>query len=180
MDKIFLIKPSLKYKIEYEEMMDEWEKYGGRIHPGALVRYSNKQKKNVTFEEWLKWIEEDKKEETCPSGAVPQDLFFLINKNDRILGAITIRHYLNKKMEINGGHLGVGVRPSERLKGYATKMIQLAMPIVKNEYGINKIMYTCDKENIGSVKAIKNNGGTFLDEIIDENGNKIHRFTVEI
>jgi predicted acetyltransferase len=157
MDQLILIKPLLKHKAEYEEMMDEWEKYGGRLHPRALRNYSDKQKRKVTFEEWLKWIEEDRGEETCPSGAVPQDLYFLVDKKERILGATTIRHYFDEKYTKNGGHFGVGIRPSERLKGYASKMIGLAILIAKNEYGIKEIIYTCDKDNIGSVKAIQNN-----------------------
>jgi predicted acetyltransferase len=180
MEKLFLVKPLLKHKPQYEEMMDEWEKYGGRLNPGALRNYSDKQKKKVTFEEWLKWIEEDRSKETCPSGAVPQDLYFLIDKNERILGAITIRHYLDEKYTKNGGHFGVGIRPSEQLKGYASKMIELALPIAKNEFGIKKIIYTCDKNNIGSAKAIQNNGGKFIEEIIEENKNIVQRYSIEL
>ena len=43
-----------------------------------------------------------------------------------IAGAVNIRHYLNESLLLNGGHIGDGVRPSERRKGVATKMIALA------------------------------------------------------
>ena len=180
MEKLFLTKPLLRHKKEYERMMDEWEKYGGRLHPGVLRRYSDMQKKNVTFEKWLEWIEDDRNKETCPTGTVPQDLYFLVNEKKVILGGITIRHYLDEKYTKNGGHFGVGIRPSERLKGYASKMIELALIIAKNEYGIKKILYTCDKDNIGSAKAIQNNGGRFLDEIIEDDGNIIQRYSIEL
>ena len=180
MNKLFLTKPLLKHKNEYEEMMDEWEKYGGRLHPGALRNYSDKQGKKVTFIEWLKWIEEDRSEENCPSGTVPQDLYFLVNKKERILGAITIRHYLDEKYTKNGGHFGVGIRPSERLKGYASKMIELALVIAEKEYGIKNLIYTCDKDNIGSAKAIQNNGGVLLEEIMEDTGNIIQRYSLDL
>jgi predicted acetyltransferase len=181
MDKIFLEKPLLQHKAEYEIMMEEWINYGGRIHPGALKNYYNNNPLNkVTYEKWLKWIEDDRHIETCPKGTVPQDLYFLVNENKVILGGITIRHYLDEKYTKNGGHFGVGIRPSERLKGYASKMIELALIIAKNEYGIKKILYTCDKDNIGSAKAIQNNGGRFLDEIIEDDGNTIQRYSIEL
>ncbi|MDR1330270.1 MAG: hypothetical protein LBK23_11795, partial [Oscillospiraceae bacterium] len=78
MGKLNLEIPKVKHKNEYEKMMSEWESYGGRINPGALRRYSNKEGKNVTYEKWRSWIEDDKKEEAWQIGDVPQDLYFLI------------------------------------------------------------------------------------------------------
>jgi len=175
MDKIFLEKPLLQHKVEYEIMMEEWINYGGRIHPGALKNYSNNNPLNkITYEKWLKWIEDDRHIETCPKGTVPQDLYFCINES--IIGAITIRHYLNEINSKNGGHLGIGIRPNERKKGYATKIISMVLPILKNKYGIKELLYTCDKNNTGSIKSIQNNGGILKDEIIGENGNLIQRY----
>jgi len=159
--------------------MDEWIKYGGRLHPGALKNYNNLMEK-ISFEKWLQWIENDRYEKTCPEGAVPQDLYFLVNINNRIFGAITIRHYLNEKFQLNGGHFGVGIRPSERQKGYGSKIIQLGLKIAKINYKINKIIYTCDYDNIGSIKAFEKNGGIFLDEIIIENDRRISRYKLDI
>ena len=34
--------------------MEEWETFGGRLNPGALRRYSKKQQRNVSYEEWRK------------------------------------------------------------------------------------------------------------------------------
>jgi predicted acetyltransferase len=46
---------------------------------------------------------------------VPATLFFLTNQNDHILGAIQIRHHINHPNLIEmGGHIGYGIRPSER------------------------------------------------------------------
>ena len=47
-------------------------------------------------------------------------------------------------------------------------MLSLALPIAK-ELGINKALITCDKNNIGSAKAIMNNGGILENEIGNEN-----------
>ena len=42
MKQLRLVKPTIEHKARYEEMMDEWEYFGGRINPGAMRRYSKK------------------------------------------------------------------------------------------------------------------------------------------
>ncbi len=65
MSELFLTIPTIKHKQHYEEMMNEWELYGGRLNPGAL------QRNGVAYEKWLVWIEDDRYENTCPQGSVP-------------------------------------------------------------------------------------------------------------
>ena len=79
-----------------------------------------------------------------------------------------IRHFLNEKLLNYGGHIGDSVRPSERRKGYATEQIRLALGKCK-ELGIDNVLMDCDKTNIGSAKAIQNNGGVLENEIYVEN-----------
>ena len=81
-----------------------------------------------------------------------------------MVGAVNIRHYLNESLLLNGGHIGDGVRPSERRKGIATKMIGLALRECR-QLGIDKVLMVCDRDNIGSAKSIMNNGGILENEI---------------
>ncbi len=81
-----------------------------------------------------------------------------------MVGAVNIRHYLNDSLLLDGGHIGDGVRPSERRKGIASKMISLALLECK-KLGIEKVLMVCNKNNIGSAKSIKNNGGILENEI---------------
>ena len=75
-----------------------------------------------------------------------------------------------------GGHIGDGIRPSERKKGYATQMIGLALEECK-KLGINKVLMVCDKENIGSAISIIKKGGILENELI-ENCNMIENCDV--
>ena len=75
-----------------------------------------------------------------------------------------------------GGHIGDGIRPSERRKGYATKMISLASEECKRR-GMDKSLLVCDKDNIGSVKSIDNNGGVLESEVL-EDGRLIQRYWI--
>ena len=166
-DLYVFAQPSGDHEKQYQEMMDEWEthqaKHGGRLNPGALCRYSNSQKRTVSYLEWLKWINDDRK--------AGQDLYFYIS-GDKIIGAISIRPKKNAQNIGLDGHCGFGIRPSERKKGYATKMLSMALPIIK-EYGINPLVITCDKENIGSAKVILNNGGILMDEVMGEKSEQL-------
>ena len=81
-----------------------------------------------------------------------------------IVGAVNIRHHLNEALLLNGGHIGDGVRPSERRKGIATKMIALALEECK-KLGICKVLMVCDRDNIDSAKSIRNNGGVLENEV---------------
>ncbi len=154
MEQLRLVQPAAKHKSRYEEMMDEWENFGGRINPGAIRRYSKKLGRNVSYEYWLGWMEEDRKE--------TQSLYFLM-QGERILGAISLRY---RSMGIDG-HIGFGIRPSERKKGYATRMLELALPLMR-EYGQNPVIISCAKDNVGSAKTILKNGGMLIEEVDDE------------
>lgn len=154
---IRLVKLSEEYKNQLFEMMDEWTSSGDTSHtPYAIFKndYHN-------FDYYLSHL--DVKEPT--NGLVPDSTFFAIDISRNIfVGAINIRHYLNEKLLLDGGHIGDGVRPSERRKGYATEIIRLGL-IECQKLGIKKVLMVCDKDNIGSRKSIINNGGVLENEI---------------
>jgi len=79
---------------------------------------------------------------------------------------------------LDGGHIGDGVRPSERRKGYATAMIALALDECR-KLGIEKVLMVCNKENTGSAKSIQNNGGVLENEINVE-GETVQRYWIQL
>lgn len=154
--KLKLVKLENKYKAQLFDMMDEWTATDEKIVPYAIRKtdYHN-------FEEYLGSLEETDES----NGLVPDSTFFCLDEERNIfVGAVNIRHYLNEKLLLNGGHIGDGVRPSERRKGVATQMIALALLECK-KLGIDKVLMVCDKENIGSAKSIVKNGGILENEI---------------
>jgi predicted acetyltransferase len=94
--------------------------------------------------------------------------FALLQAENKIVGAVNIRHNLNEALLRSGGHIGDGVRPTERKKGYATEMISIALEKCRG-MGLQKVLMTCDKDNIGSAKSIINNGG-ILENEYDKDG----------
>ena len=66
-----------------------------------------------------------------------------------------IRHELNEFLLKIGGHIGYGVVPEKRRKGYATSMLQKSLSYAKN-IPLDKVLITCDEDNFGSIKVIEN------------------------
>ena len=107
-------------------------------------------------------------------------MFFLLDiDTNRLIGAVNIRHYLNDYLLKYAGHIGDGIRPSERNKGYGKKMIALALAECK-KLSISKVLMVCDKDNVASAKTIINNGGVLENEFVDENGRIEQRYWIEI
>lgn len=99
--------------------------------------------------------------ETLPECWVLTTQFFYIRKSDnRLVGMIQVRHYFNDWLSRFGGHIGYSIKPCERRKGYATSMLRAILPYCK-DLSLGKILITCIDGNIGSEKAILNNGGVY-------------------
>ena len=156
--KLSLVKLSEEYKRHLNEMMEEWYATGENIIPYVIRRNDYKD-----FEYYMDNLEVKEGTENL----VPDSTYFCLDEErDIFVGAVNIRHYLNEALLRDGGHIGDGVRPSERRKGIATKMIGLALDECR-KLGIDRVLMVCDKDNIGSAKSIINNGGVLENEIID-------------
>ncbi len=70
-----------------------------------------------------------------------------------------------------GGHIGYIIRPSERRKGYGTKILALTL-MKAREKGYLRVMVTCDRDNVASAKIIEKNCGRYDGETISERTNK--------
>ena len=83
---------------------------------------------------------------------------------------VNIRHYLNDYLRKFGGHIGYGIRPTERRKGY--NKIQLYLTLLKaQKLGLYKVMLGCSVDNLGSDKTIKALGGILERCELDESDN---------
>ena len=98
---------------------------------------------------------------------------------EKIIGTIQIRETLNDALLNVGGHIGYGIAPSERRKGYATKMLALALNKC-HKLGIKNALITCDKDNIASARTAIKGGGVLENEFIEENGNVVQRYWINL
>jgi predicted acetyltransferase len=63
------------------------------------------------------------------------------------------------------GHIGYGVVPWKRNRGYANRALNQFLQEVRSE-GLPFIEITTDKTNVGSQRAIEANGGVLVEEFI--------------
>ncbi len=98
---------------------------------------------------------------------VPSPQFLYIRSSDRhLVGMIQLRHRFNGFLEKFGGHIGYSVRPSERRKGYATKMLGDCLPHCR-ALGLQSVLVTCLEDNEASRKTILANGGIYESTIFE-------------
>ena len=99
-----------------------------------------------------------------PADHVPSSFLFAFD-GERIVGRVTIRHQLNQVLRRAGGHIGYVVVPEFRGQGYATAMLRLALRFAHDRIGLDRVLATCDDDNVGSIKAIESNGGVLQDVV---------------
>lgn len=167
--EVKLLSPSWEHREQCIELLKEWKESEKEIHPGTLRRCPCIQNPIISQSKWLEWLAAEKQQ--------GQNLFFLIREDGRLLGAISIRPQEQGESLWINGHCGYGIRPSERRKGYATRMLRMAVEILQGQ-GINPVIVTCDQENIASEKTIIHCGGVQVGEIMDPDTGGINRIFV--
>lgn len=163
MEKFYLEKPTIIRKQQAIEYLEEHLEYDSKMHGmGGLDTYYK------NYEYWLERLKITENSKTCPEDKCPGYTYFLIReKDDKIIGMICIRYNLNEKMLIRGGHIGFGIRPTERKKGYNKINLYLGLKKCK-ELGLSKVLLTASDDNMGSFKTILALGGVLENKIIDE------------
>ena len=172
--KVRLIKLTKEYYNQLAEMIDEW-KIDQEINHTNRSPWAIFKNDYHDFDNYLEKLELKEPKD----GKVPDSVYFLLDEERNILlGAVNIRHYLNEYLLKYAGHIGAGIRPSERNKSYATEMIRLAL-IECKKLGINKVLMVCDKDNVASAKTIIKNGGILENEFINDDGNIEQRYWID-
>jgi len=173
MDKIILVKPDLSYADEIIKYKEESLEESPIINGSAgLDRFSS-------IEIWFEELKKRSCEDTVPKGLVPSSTYLAVREKDNyIVGMINIRHYLNEYLTQVGGHIGYGVRKTERNKGYAKQMLKLALEKCK-ELKIKKVLITCDEDNIASEKVILS-ANAKLEDIRNVDGENKKRFWIDL
>ncbi|WP_317450931.1 GNAT family N-acetyltransferase [Alkalibacillus aidingensis] len=173
MNHIKLVKPTTLLEEEYRDFCKDWEEAGERIAPSVM------RKGSMEFEQWVKQLNDAEAGIGLPEGHVPSSTRWLVDDDDRILGASHIRHDLTGRLLETEGHIGGGIRPSERQKGYATMILELSLKEL-SKLGVKRALVTCNEDNLASAKVIKRNGGMEGLPFTEEHGNVVRRFWINL
>lgn len=166
-----LIKPTVDLQPAYLSFYEEWKASEEMMVPWVI------EKDPSDFPAMVQSLLDAAKGIGLRENWVPDSTYWLVDEENRILGVVNIRYSLSEYLFKSGGHIGYGVRPSERQKGYATKMLGLALEETK-KLGINPVLVCCDAVNIASDKTIRNNGGVEDIDFVEDNGNVIKRYWI--
>ncbi|MDO5037335.1 MAG: GNAT family N-acetyltransferase [Tissierellia bacterium] len=150
-----LIRPKEEYLPQYREAVHEDIKYRPHVagifsDPNKVIAYASNLEKGIDL----------------PPGYVKATTFWLID-GEKFIGQIGIRHQLTPALLQFGGHIGYEVRWSESGKGYGTKMLQMALPFCRSDLGLDRVLITCDEDNLASRRVIEKNGGIFENQVIN-------------
>lgn len=156
------------------EKIAEYQKEWGesRMIPGAL----SAKKEGGDLERWLVGTIAHRTYMKAPYVTAHTYLFM---RDGEIIGGLDLRHHLTENLLKTGGHIGYGIRPGERGKGYAPCMLALGLEQAK-ERGIDRVIVTCDEDNPASAHTIEACGGVLENKLAEEDGTLVRRYWIAL
>ncbi len=171
---LYFVKPDLVYFEQYKEMYCEWL---GQEHINPWF-FKTKCETLENFADFIQILDNYEKANVDKQYA-SQTSYFVVNENNKLIGGASIRHYLTIDGYNYGGHIGYGIRPSEREKGYGTQILKLALEEAK-KLKIYKVLLVCLETNMGSNKVIQKCGGILENQVKDSDDSIINRYWIDI
>lgn len=168
-----LIEPVAQYMNHFIDIMKAWKEAFESPFPWVLkFDYSD-------FKKMIKKMLDLSKGIGVPEDHVPSNIYWGYDtETDKLVGAVEIRHFLNKELYNTWGYIGYGVRPDERNKGYGTEILKLAIEKCADFLQENPLV-GCYKDNLVCGRSIIKNGGVLESEHVEfKTGRVIKRFLV--
>lgn len=169
MQTVELIKPNQEFLPQIARFKDT---YDANHIPGSgmLMGYSD-------LEEWLSVIKQHEDPNTTPQDRVASHTYLLVEEAE-VIGMLDIRMELNEYLYTRGGHIGYAITPEKRGQGYGKKMLSLGINEAY-DLGIDRLLITCDQDNLASQHVIKANGGKLANHYFDRQEEKwVQRYTI--
>ena len=168
-----LVDPTTRLEASHETFVSEFRALGEQLVTWIVDEPYER------FSEYVAMLEAASKGIGIPPDFVPHSTFWLVDAKNEIVAISNLRHGLNDFLVGYGGHIGYGVRPSARQRGYATEVLGQTLKKAKAR-GIDKVRITCSKDNAASAKTILRNGGELDDEkFLPEHGEIVSRYWVK-
>lgn len=175
MDKLFLEVPTIERKQDAIDYLEENIKCNSDLNGTGSMEIILDE---MTYEEWL--VELEKSEDLEYANKInrcPSKTFFVVRENDkRVVGMVNVRFNISKeKLSTWASHIGYGIRPSERRKGYAKIALYLAL-VEEQKLNEENVRLVCTTDNIGSNKTILSLGGKLEKTLLDPYDNMMTNY----
>ena len=103
--------------------------------------------------------------------------FLVAEVDGEIVGRVSVRHELNEFLAREGGHIGYGVVPDRRGRGYATEMLRQAL-VIARAHGVDRSLLVVDDDNVPSIRVIESCGGELGDIVTSDAGHQMRRYWI--
>ena len=176
MTKFRYEQPSIARKDDAIDYIKEHLEYKSNINgTGSLDSYYE------DYQLWLDILNNRKNlEYPNPDFKVPSLTYFLVRSDDnKIVGMCNIRTKLNSALKFEGGHIGYGIRPTERNKGYNKINLYIALKLCK-KLNIDEILLDADVSNVASWKTMEALGGIRIKEYIGYDQTPGYKYKIDV
>ena len=175
-EELLFVEPSMNFEKEIaayrQEMLDADSSFDGC--------FSMKRMPNIKeyVDHCIEWA--NPRREADERGAWGNVLLAIRKSDMKMVGCMQVHNVLTERMKNYTGHVGYSVRPSERRKGYAKKMLAKAVDFLSS-FGFEEIVVSCLPENEASKKTILSNGGEYIETVfLDEDKVYLEKFKIKI
>jgi len=131
---------------------------------------------SMSWSDYLASLEDWRAGRWAPEGEV-RAFFAAARVDGELVGSALIRFELNDRLAFEGGHVGYGVQPQFRRRGYATQILQQAVLVARSE-GVDSVLVTCDESNTGSIGVIAKCGGILESVETSGDGVRFRRYWI--
>ncbi len=158
-DNLLLAEPRKELREEYMDFYREFARAGEEDIHGKGAKFTGR---DDEFDDFVDRLLGFARGEGLREGWVPGSTWWLM-RGRRVIGTVNLRHALNESLRDYGGHIGYSIRPCERGKGLATRMLALTLDKAR-ELGLARVLLTCDVGNVASARVMEKNGGVLASE----------------
>jgi predicted acetyltransferase len=172
-----LVAPALRHRQSFVEALREGFRRGSQpVADEARIREIERD-----FAGYLREITDPSGTVRLPTGElvpkVPFSVRWLV-EDDEFIGEASIRHELNAWLLRAGGHVGYGIRPSRQRRGFGRLILALALDECRR-LGIERVLVTCQEDNLASARIIEANRGVLENVTCDPAGHgRLRRYWI--
>ncbi len=171
-----LISPTIRLRDSWLASRDEW---GAGVHQdGSGLHAEDDADTPAGFAAWIERLRRESDVAIPPAAGRVHASYWWIVEDGHYAGAISLRHALNDFLLRAGGHIGYGVRPSARGRGLATWALRSVLPHAR-ALGLEKVLVTCDDDNVASALTIERAGGV-LEDVRDTELGRTRRYWITL
>jgi len=157
-----LIRPSIEYEAQAKDLYKSWIAFEDSIEACSGLDCFVKDDPTNGYKDWLIKTNLNWNGLYSEVEYILQRTYFI--KNDReLVGFLGITLSLDEVLYNVGGHIGIGISPKHRRKGYAKDAFRLALDKCR-QWEMDRILVICNKTNIASCSLIESCGGVFENE----------------